>query len=223
MKKIITGLFMAMFSFGLASADAGVNIGISATGALFGATATEHDAGPNVTEKNTETEIMGATYASIFVEKELGQFFIGAEYVPSDLETEEATSLRNDCSGTQTCNTGAFTQVTNTVKVTFSDLTTAYVGLILGEHFYAKAGIMKVDLETNETLGTGSTYGNTSMDGNMVGVGGQADMDNGMFIRGEATYMNFDSVELTSSTGVNKIKVDSLDGMGAKISIGRTF
>ena len=57
----------------------------------------------------------------------------------------------------------------------------------------------------------------------MVGVGGQTDLDNGMFIRGEANLMEFDPVSLTSSTGVNKITVDELNGVTGKISIGTSF
>merc|ERR1712224_17227 len=120
------------FSFGSASADAGVNIGISGNGALFGASATESDIGPNLTEKVSETEIMGAAYASIFVEKELGPVFIGLDYVPTELETEEAQALRNDKTTTE-----IFTQVTQKVKVEFSDFTTAYAGIKLFDHFYA--------------------------------------------------------------------------------------
>jgi len=226
MKKTLIGLFIAMFSFGSASADAGVNIGVSGTGALFGATATETDIGANTTEKNTESEIMGAGYASIFIEKELGMFFVGVDYVPSDLETEENTSLRNDCQDKAThalCSTGVFTQYTQKVKVTFSDLTTAYAGVKLFDHFYAKAGVVTVDLETNESLGTGGSYGNTSMDGTMLGVGGQADLPNGMFIRGEANVLDFDAVSVSSSNTDNSVRVDGIDGIAAKISIGATF
>ena len=226
MKKTLIGLFIAMFSFGSASADAGVNIGISANGALFGATATETDVGTHGTtsgsdEKRTDSEIFGAAYASIFVEKELGIAFIGVDYVPTELETEEVSSLRND--QTTTGGLEGFTQVTNKVKVEFSDITTAYAGIKLFDNFYAKVGVVTVDLETKENLGTGSTYGNTSLDGTMVGVGGQADLPNGMFIRGEATYMEFDPVSLTSDTTVNKISVNSIDGVSGKISIGASF
>ena len=222
MKKTIIGLFIAMFWIGSASADAGVNIGVSGTAALFGASASETDTGDDETEKVSDSDVMGAGYASVFIEKELGSFFVGVDYVLSDLETEENTSLRNDCT-TQACQLGKFTQVTQKVKVTFSDLVTAYVGVKIGESFYAKAGVVNVDLTTNETLGTGSTYGNTSLDGTMIGVGGQADLPNGMFIRGEGTYMDFDGASLTSSTGVNVVKVNGVDGVTAKLSIGKTF
>ena len=223
MKKTLIGLFIAMFYFGSVSADAGVNIGVSGTGAIFGATATEEDIGDNTTEKNTESEILGAGYGSLFIEKELGMAFIGIDYVPSSIETEENQSLRNDCAGTQQCGNGEFTQQTQKVKVEFDDWVTVYAGLRLFDNFYVKAGAMSVDLTTKETLGTGSTYGNTSMDGTVVGVGGEAELPNGMFIRGEANYMDFDSASLTSSTGVNKIRVDGIDGIGARVSIGASF
>jgi len=228
MKKTLIGLFIAMFSFGSVSADAGVNIGVSGNGALFAATATEFDEGTHGTtsgqdESNKESEHMGAAYASIFVEKELGVAFIGIDYVPSELETDTVESLRNDCTGSQACPDGAFTAVTNSVKVEFSDFLTMYVGARIGETFYVKAGVVSVDVETKESLGTGSTYDNTSLDGTMIGLGGQADLPNGMFIRGEASYMEFDGASLTSSTGVNKITLNSLDGVSGKLSIGASF
>ena len=121
MKKTLIGLIVAMFSFGSASADAGVNIGLSGAGAIFGATATETDIGPNVTEKNTESEIMGAGYVSVFVEKELGPVFIGIDYVGSTLETEEAERAVRDCGAkgdSASCSTGAgYNDKTNKVKV----------------------------------------------------------------------------------------------------------
>ena len=72
-------------------------------------------------------------------------------------------------------------------------------------------------------LGTGSTYGNTVLDGGMVGAGVGKALDNGMFVRAEVTYTDFDGVTLVSSTGVNKITLDGLDGLTGKISIGKSF
>ena len=223
MKKTLIGLIIAMFSFGSASADAGVNIGLSGAGAIFGATATETESD----EKNTESEIMGAGYASVFIEKELGPLFIGIDYVISTLETEETTGVKRDCraaSESASCATGAgLVDKTQKVKVEFEDLTTVYAGVTVFENFYIKGGAMTVDLNTKESLGTGSEYGNTSMDGLMVGVGGEATLPNGMFIRGEANYMEFDAVEVVASNTDNKVRVDGIDGVAAKISVGTTF
>ena len=227
MKKTLIALFIAMFSFGSASADAGVSIGVSANMGLFAATATEFDEGTHGTttgpdESNTESEYLGLGYVSIFVEKDLGVAFIGVDYVPQSLETETKDSQRNDCTGTETCAGSDFTTVTNTIKVEFNDLVTAYAGLKIG-NAYVKAGVVQVDLDTKENLGTGSSYGNTSMDGVMLGVGGQTTLDNGMFIRAEANFMEFDPVSLTSDTTVNKITLDELNGVSGKVSIGTTF
>ena len=227
MKKTLIALFIAMFSFGSASADAGVSIGVSGNLGLFSATATEFDEGTHGTttghdESNTESDYLGLGYVSLFVEKSIGQAFIGVDYVPQSLETESKDSVRNDCTGSQACGANGFTQQTQTIKVEFNDLVTAYAGISIG-NTYVKAGVVQVDLDTKESLGTGSTYGNTSMDGIMVGVGGQTTLDNGMFIRAEANFMEFDPVSLTSDTTVNKITLDELNGVSGKVSIGTTF
>ena len=82
-----------------------------------------------------------------------------------------------------------------------------------------------IGLVTNETLGTGSEYGDTSMDGTLLGLGYNKPFGNSGFLRFEGNYYSFDgSDEITSSTNSdNKVKIDSLDGASATISIGRTF
>ena len=82
---------------------------------------------------------------------------------------------------------------------------------------------MTVDIITNDVLGTGSTYGNTDMDGTMIGVGMNKTFDNGLFARVEGTYMEWDGASVTSANGVNKMQIDNLDGVTGKISVGKTF
>ena len=48
-------------------------------------------------------------------------------------------------------------------------------------------------------------------------------LDNGMFVRAEAQYSEFDSASLTSSSGSQKITMESLDGVIGKISVGKAF
>ena len=112
---------------------------------------------------------------------------------------------------------------TGTVKVEFEGLTTFYAGVRILDSFFIKAGTLQVDLNTKENLGTGSTYGNTTVDGSMVGVGMDKVMDNGMFVRVEGQYSEFDSASLTSSSGSQKITMESLDGVVGKLSIGKAF
>jgi len=89
----------------------------------------------------------------------------------------------------------------------------------------------QVDVVTNETLGTGSKYGNASLDGITYGVGYDRAFGSGMFFRIEGNVMQFDSHTFTSSKGpdgtaaktFNKVSVDEFNGASAKISIGKTF
>ena len=94
--------------------------------------------------------------------------------------------------------------------------------LNLNENFYLKAGIAKVDVITNETLGTGSTYGNADLDGTVFGAGYNKNFDNGLFVRAEGTYQEFGGVTINGS-GDTSVKADDINGVSAKLSIGKSF
>ena len=223
MKKTLIGLVISMFWIVSASADVGARIGVSGNAALYAAQATELDSGAHGTtashdEQVTQSEILGAVYGTVFAEIGFGPAFIGMDYMPGALETEEASTTVGDKTTSDTS-----TQVTNTVKVEFENLTTIYAGVRILDSFFVKVGSLSVDLNTKENLGTGSTYGNTNIDGNMMGVGMDKTLDNGVFIRAEAQYSEFDSASLTSSSGSQKITIDNLDGLIGKVSIGKAF
>ena len=216
---IISGLFLITTT---AFAEIGVNIGISGSAGIFGATGQETHSGKtaaSITSSDQATEIAAVGYGSIFLEKELGIIAIGIDYVPTPFESETAETSKSD---DQSANPAASSQsmVTNTVQVDLTDLTTVYVSLMVTENAYVKAGYATMDVETNENLGTGSSYGNTSLDGTVMSVGYHKDYDN-MFVRVEGTYMDFDGVTLTAND--NTIKLKSLDGVTGKISIGKSF
>ena len=214
MKKILMAVIFSLFSFSYANAEMGVNIGLSGSMGVFHAEATETE-GTDVASDDA-TGVFG--YGSIFLEKELGMITIGVNYVPSSLESETAENTRLDKTTTDTR-----TSKNNSVKVAFEDLTEYYVSLNLGEHFYVKGGISSVDVETKESLATGSEYGNTSLDGTITAIGFNNELDSGVFIRMEAKYMDFDGVTLTSSNTDNSVKLKSLEGASGSLSIGKTF
>ncbi len=224
MRKILVTIILSLFAMGTASAEIGVNVGISGQLGLFSATATEKDAGNHGTttgdnETNRDSDFIGLGYHSIFIEKELGPLAIGVDYVPEALETETAENTNHDKTTSATAS-----RVTNKVQVDFEDLTTIYVALNLGDTgSYVKLGHAMVDIVTNEKLGTGSTYGNTDISATTVGIGYNSDFGNGMFIRAEGTYMEFDGTSLKSSSGSQTISLDSLDGVTGKISVGKSF
>ena len=83
---------------------------------------------------------------------------------------------------------------------------------------YLKGGVANVTLNTEESLGTGSKYGNEDIMGLVVGFG----VESGNW-RTEVAYTDYEDISLTSSvarTGVttnNKIDAD-LDTLAFKVS-----
>ena len=223
MKKTLIGLVISMFWIVSASADVGARLGVTGNAALYAATATELDTGSHGTttdfdESQTQSEYLGLTYASVFAEVGFGPVFIGVDYMPGSITTEESSTTVGDKTTSATS-----TQVTNKVSVEFENLTNFYAGVRILDTFFVKAGSLSVDLNTKESLGTGSTYGNTNVDGTMLGVGMDKVLDNGMFFRVEGQYSEFDSASLTSSSGSQKITMESLDGVIGKLSFGKAF
>ena len=223
MKKIIITLISGLYLFATsASAEMGLNIGISGTGGIFGATAKEThsvDSGANAGSTDEDTEIASVGYPSAFLEKEFadGRFAIGLEYVPVAFESDTAETTKQDMEPDATSRTA----VENRVQVDLEDLTTIYVSFALTEGMYVKAGIASMEVITNENLATGSSYGNTTLDGTVLGVGYNMDFDNGMFARVEGEYMSFDGVSLSAND--NTITLKNLDGLSGKLSLGRSF
>ena len=217
MKKIITLIISSFFVVSLASAERGINIGVSGSMGAFQATGTETEKD----EKNKEDAVGAAGWASIFVEKTLNdRFTVGIDYVPTALESETSTLTQKDIKGVGTSSADA----ANKVQVDFNDLTTIYLAVNMSENLYAKVGFMQVDVDTNENLATGSEYGNTSLDGTLVAIGYNTGFGNNMFARIEGNYMTFDGASLTSTTNSdNKIELTDLNGVSAKFSIGKSF
>ena len=221
MKKIILSLVSVLFLFSTASADIGLNVGISGTTALFVATGneTQTDADGNEgTTKQEDTEMGAGGYASIFIEKEFGRFAIGYNHTPEVFSTETAETLKND---QQTANVDTVTVATNTVQVDFDEMNQVYVKAMVTDNLYIRAGAMSVDVKTNESLGTGSAYGDTSLDGTSFGLGYHKELDNTLFIRVDGQYMSFDGVTLSSLD--NTLNLKNLNGVTATLSVGKSF
>ena len=224
MKKLLLSIVFSVFYVTSASADLGVNVGVSGNAGLFAASANESFSdtvsGANTNQNGTEHGSAG--WASIFIEKSIGDvLLVGIDYVPEALETDTTETAKSD---QQTSTTDAVTAVTNKIQIDFENLTTMYIGARLGESFYAKAGVMTVDVITNENLGTGGGYGDADLDGSMFGVGYNHTTDNGAFVRVEGNYMSFEGVTKANSADATKtIKLKNLDGVTGKISIGKSF
>ena len=228
MKKFLTIAAFMLFAISSAQAER-MKIGATLKAGVFEVDEASEEftgahssgASPGDVKKNASAEGDEAKgefgYGSIFVEINANdKFAVGIDYVPQSLETEttENTQTSSDSSAAGT----------NKVQVDFENLTTIYALMYATENLYLKAGIMEVDVKTNETLATGGAYGNTSLDGYTIGLGYNYDMDNGAFVRVEASYMDIDGATLKNTNDSNKsVTSDGITGASVALSIGKSF
>ena len=229
MKKITIAILATLFSYSIASAELGVSIGVSGQVGVFSASGTESEK----LEKQSQDAHGVAGYTSFFIEKKLSflpgplsRLSIGFDHVADTLSSEEVSTTRTDLTGTTDRTVaiqGVTALVTNKAKIDFEDLNTTYLAFNVTDSLYVKAGMVTVDVITKETLGTGSTYGNTSIDGTMLGIGFALNKDNGLFMRFEANHTEFDNAKVTASNTDNFVEMKNLEGAMGKISVGKTF
>ena len=202
-----------MFLVGQANAD--VRFGVSAAYTQIEADGTETEGG----EKNSASASHDVIIPSLFIELEGDKFALGLDYIPIDADVSDKTKSRTDTEKSVTGNK-ATTSTTREQKANaeLSDHLTLYATYKLTDTFYVKGGMALVSLDTTESLGTGSKYGNVDIDGVLYGFG---------FTDGnsrlELAYTDYDDINLTSTvarTGVttnNKISAD-LDTLSLKYS-----
>ena len=78
-------------------------------------------------------------------------------------------------------------------------------------------------MKTDESLGTGATYGNASVDGNMFGVGFKGDIGEHMFFKLEGITIDYDDVSLSSSSDVASTVAAESDADAVSLSVGFKF
>ena len=145
-------------------------------------------------------------------------FGLGIEHVPGTADIGTGSRADDD----------EETTGDNKASAEIDGLTSLYAIKTFDSGLFLKAGITKTDVVTTETLSTGSTYGNESVNGKLIGIGIHKVRDTGVFLRASAEYTNYDSIKLTSGTAdavtgtKNTIDAD-VDTMAFKISIGKTF
>ena len=223
MKKIainfLAVLFISALSFTKAFA-AEYTMGISGAVVNLQAEGTETETG--AVSADTDSASVSNTFAtgSIFAEAKFGKLAFGVDYVPMDADVSDATHTRTEL---ETSVTGdddeTSTSRTQTAAAEVSDHITLYANYYFTDAIYLHLGYASVDVSTNESLDTGSKYGNVNIDGIQYGLGIQM-TDN---LRLEAAYTDYDDVSITSSvarTGVsvnNKVSAD-LDTTQLKLS-----
>jgi hypothetical protein len=250
MNKIFTILILSFFTLGNANAE----VSIGATGTLgmlsadgketiSGATGGVVEWGPSnpkarssqtetaaTSEKDSEEIFIG--YGSIFAEAHIFSTGLraGMSYVPYGIESETTENKRNDnCSQAEAHlssddDRGLCAETVNKVQVELKNLSHLYLSYHR-DMFFVKAGVITADIETHENLTSGSSYEDTTLEGQFVGVGIEKDFRDDMFFRTEVNVSQFDDLAIagTGSDNTTKVEITGLGGVTGAISVGRTF
>ena len=227
LRKKIAILAISFASFlGIQSASAveGLSVGIALNTAAFMGSGKETMTGSGAaTTQKDITEEDGAFkedgVASIFAEYAVTDVVsLGLERFFDDVTTPENLNVQKSGSGE------LGSELNNTVKATFKDHTTLYANVNMPFGTYLKLGFHMVDVLTQESLGTGSKYGDTDTTGISVGLGYQYTADNGVFIRAEVSASEYDDVNATSEVDTSKeVEVTEMYGAVGSIKVGKSF
>ena len=223
MKKIkaITLVFLlALFGSSQSLAEYGFSVGITGSMAMIEASGQETEGGE--VSRGEVSNNVGV--ASFFVEYNdiLGSgISLGVDYIPGSADVSSSISQRTDANSEGD-------SATNKAQAEIDGHTTYYATYGVGDGAYLKVGYVEADLNTLETLGTGSKYGNETVNGWELGAGVEFDAYMGSVGRLELTHIDYGDIEFRSSVaraGVatnNLIEAD-LDVTRLSASLGYKF
>ena len=211
--QFIVAIIVLTFS---SASYAEMKYGVSGALTFIEADGTETEGG----EKNSGDAENIVVIPSVFAEYVFSDTIsLGIDYIPLKADVSDKTKKRSD---TETSVTGTTTTTSTSrsqaAQAELENHITLYANYNLDNGLYLKGGVANVTLNTDESLGTGSKYGNVDIMGYVVGFG----IDSGNW-RTELTYTDYEDISLTSSvarTGVttnNKIDAD-LDTVALRVS-----
>ena len=204
MKKTFLSIISALFiASGVNAAD--IKFGVSASYLMVDGTGTETQAGDNEKTNGSASNEVGI--GSIFIENNFGNFSVGIDYIPFKADVSSKVKSRSETD----LDAAVSTSVTNQAQAELSNHITIYALYPFSNGTFLKAGVAQVDVETQESLGTGSTYGNDTIYGGQIGLGFGNDN-----WRLAVEYTDYETLSLTSSAS-NKIDAD-LDTTAIKLS-----
>ena len=194
------------------------NIGVGVSGAWTGlSTSGTHTLRTTSVQESTEKDA-DVVIPSVFIQVEIPYgLVLGYERVPGEAELGKSETQRNHIVANETSTT-----VTQYAQAEVSDHYTIYLeSPTYGPGIYAVIGYSEADIVTNETLATGSAYGDTSVEGIMYGIGIKQSYDNGIFVKAVTTFTDYDNLSITSD-GSNVVDAD-IETFAGKLAIGYNF
>jgi len=225
MKKLTLAFLLLLASFSMVSAEIGLKLGLSAQLGEFETSGFETE-GAEVSATRNESGFVGL--GSYFIEQNLGflpgplaRINLGYSHVPHDLKTGTSSVQRADLK--DKAKLGISDVSNNAISAELSNYDTTYVSVNIFDWLYVKAGTVTMDVKTTEDLETGSAYPNTSLSGDVVGVGIHHQSENGFFGRVEWLDTDIGGTTLTADNADNKVTLKNLSGSTVQLSFGKAF
>ena len=217
MKKltiIATSIMLLAFA-NVNAVEKRVGLAVGYTNVEGDGTETLKDSSKKASKTVDDTTVIPSIFLELAADNGFG---LGIEHVPGSADIGTGSRADDD----------AETSGGNKASAEIDGLTSLYAIKTFDNGLFLKAGMTQTDVITKETLNTGSTYGNKSVNGKLIGIGIHKVRDTGVFFRASAEYTNYDSFKLTSGTAdavtgtKNTIDAD-VDTTAFKISIGKAF
>ena len=201
MKKVILAVISMMF---ITSSAFAASIGISGTALYFDASGTETT--KSSSQKNDKSEDGVVPIPSFFIETEAaGGSIIGLDIVPFSAKAADFDNARTDTDTDDASDSAG----NNKGDVNFKNHVTLYVEKPLDTAIngsFIKFGVSRVTIETDETVATGSTYGDESTMGVMIGFGTRKDLANGAFMKLEGQVSCYRGATFDGSADSDSVK-----------------
>ncbi len=222
-RALTLAFLLTLFGSSHSLAEYGVTVGLTGSMAMIDASGQETEGGEISRAEVTNNTGVG----SIFVEYNDildSGFSIGVDYIPFSADVSSSLNTRSD-------KNGEGDTATNKAQAEIDQHMTLYVTYDPGNGAYLKLGYVQADLNTLESLGTGSKYANEDLSGVELGAGVQFDMDMlyaNTVGRIELTHIDYGDIEIRSSvarsgvTNNNLIEAD-LDVTRLSASLGYKF
>ena len=224
MNKLRNMLVAMIAIFALSTSAFAGTIGLGLTGnvaAISGSgTGTEGTAADTSFQSAEVSDTTGIV--SLFAEYTFDRFngfTLGIDMIPGAANVSKGLT-RTDTNNAHLEETGSATSTVRKANAEVENHLTYYAELPIHGGLYFKAGMVTMDVNTLDTGGN-SRYGNTNVDGTLIGAGYKNEIGASTYYKVEGTTTEFDTISLASGT-TNTIKAD-LDVTKLTFALGYKF
>ena len=216
LKIIFITAIAAVFMVLPLNAETRIGLGLGQTKVEADGTQTLKDSAKTSSSSQSEDALIPSLFVEIANDSGFG---LGLEVVPGSADIGSKNRADDDDDSANG----------NKASAEINGLTSVYAIKTFGSGIFVKAGMTQTEIVTTEALNTGSSYGNDTVTGALIGIGFTRTNDTGTFVRAAAEYTDYDSITLQSGTDVggtansfNKVTAD-VDTTAFKVSLGKAF